>query len=214
MEHLHRSLTDLIHARGGKASTLKNEVSRHVLPPTIGFGALGQILTFVTEADPDLAVFVGTSSGNLVMTVKKTEAMRKKKRGREDDQAGLADGIEGTKAEIAELESVLNALNSIRASAGEPAVQGATVERRKLAPSDTTSRIVLAARFHAGVAVPLNSIKSALGRSWSDGAVTVEDSFSSMNVAFPPLTDEGKAAQEVGELSYVVVCALAQEETA
>lgn len=211
MENLHRSLSDLIHARGGKASTLKNEVSRHCLPPTIGFSALGQILTLVKEADPDLSVFVGTSTGNLVMTVKKTEA-RKKKRGREDDQPGLSKGIEGTKAELAELESVLSSLNAIRASAGEPAVQGTAVERRKLKATDEESRIVLAARFHAGLAVPLASIKNAVGASWSDGAFTTDESIASMDVAFPALTDEGRAAKEVGVLSFVVVTAVHVEK--
>lgn len=211
MENLHRSLTDLIHARGGKASTLKNDVSRHVLPPTISFSALGQILVLVKEADPDMTVFVGTSTGNLVMTVKKTETARKKKRGREDT-GDLSKRIDGTKAELAELESVLNSLNAILASAGEPAVQGTTVERRKLKSTDEESRIVLAARFHAGVAVPLASIKNAIGASWSDGAFTTEESFASMDVAFPALTEEGTAAKEVGELSFVVVTALKVEK--
>lgn len=207
MENLHRSLSDLVSARGGKASTLKNEVSRHILPATVGFAALEQILTFVKEADAELTVLVGTSSGNLVITVKKTQS-RKKKRGREEDQAGLAEGIEGTKAEIAELESVLNALNAIRASAGEPAVQGTTVERRKLKSSDEETRIVVAVRFHAGVAVPLAAIKNALRASWKDGAFTVEDAFAAIDVAFPALSDEGKAAAEVGEVSFVVVSTL------
>jgi len=207
MENLHRSLSDLVSARGGKGSTLKQDVSRHQLPSTIGFSSLNQMLTFVKEADTEQTVFVGTSGGNLVVTVKKTGA-RKKKRGREDDQTGLSRGIEGTKAELAELESVLSRLNSICASAGEPAVQGTTVERRKLNANDEETRIVIAARFHAGLAIPLSSIKDALRGSWSDGAVTTEDSFAAMDVAFPSLTEEGRAAEEVGGVSFVVVSSL------
>ena len=211
MEAVHQGVTDLVHARGGGDSTLRNGVSRHVLPASIPFSTLNILLTLVHESDATLAVLIGTSGGKLVLSIK---TAGKKKRAREETDADprvekKLVGLEGSEEEVERAREALTKLLSLSGSAGEPVVQGLTIERKTLAGKP---RHVIAARLHAGVAVPLRSIKDALGSGWSDGAVTTQASFPSIDVAFPVPTDEGRAVEEVGELSCVLVCALAPDQ--
>lgn len=211
MQQLHDNVSDLVHARGGRNSTLKNEISRHTMPSSVAFGALGQLLTLVSEAKPDACVLLGTSAGDLVVSIK-AESKTKKRPRQESDadervKKSLA-GLEGSAAELAAVRLVVSNLFALSGTAGEPVLQGLTVERKSLSGK---RRYVLAARVHSGVALPLKNLKDALGSGWADGAVTMESSFASIGVTFPALSEEGKAAEEVGELSCVVVCALEPE---
>jgi hypothetical protein len=211
MEELHTSVADLVHARGGRNSTLINEISRHALPTSVGFGALGQLLTLVGEAKPDACVLLGTSSGDLVVSIK--SGGNTKKRPRQESDADerakkSLSGLAGSAVELKGVRAVVSSLFALSGTAGEPVLQGLTVERKSLAGK---RRYVLAARLHSGVALPLKNLKDAIGGGWSDGAVTMESSFESIGVTFPALSEEGKAAEEVGGLSCVVVCALAPD---
>lgn len=208
METVHRSVADLVHARGGGDSTLRNNVSRHVLPASIPFSTLNTLLTLIHESDPALVLLIGTSGGKLILSIK-AEAKRKK-RVREETEADprvekKLVGLEGSGEEVERAREALTKMLALSGSASEPVVQALTIERKALAGKP---RHVIAARLHAGVAVPLRSIKDALGSGWADGAVTTEASFPSIDVAFPSVTEEGRAAEDVGERSCVVVCAM------
>lgn len=208
MEQLHASVADLIHARGGRNSTLRNEISRHTLPASVAFGALGQLLTLVSETKQDACVLLGTSSGDLVVSIKTGSKTNKRPRQAPDADDRVKkslSGLSGSTAELAGVRLVVSNLFALSGTAGEPVLQGLTVERKSLSGKP---RYVLAARLHSGIALPLKSLKDALESGWADGAVTMESSFESIGVTFPALTEEGKAAEEVGGVSCVVVCAL------
>jgi hypothetical protein len=60
--------------------------------------------------------------------------------------------------------------------------------------------------MHAGVAISLHALQSALGSGWKNGAITTEASFDGLTL--PALSVEGRVSEETGNASWVVVSAI------
>jgi hypothetical protein len=87
----------------------------------------------------------------------------------------------------------------------EKAVQSFGLFQKKLAPSDPRPRLVVALRLNAGVPVSSKLLKSCLGCCWGDGAITVADSVSGVDSVQLPLTAEGEASRDHGNLPILIV---------
>jgi len=87
----------------------------------------------------------------------------------------------------------------------EKAVQSFGIFQKKLASSDPRPRLVLALRLNAGIPVSVAVLKSCLGSCWEDGAITVSDSVSGVDAVQLPLTAEGEASREHGNLPILIV---------
>ena len=87
----------------------------------------------------------------------------------------------------------------------EKSVQSFGVFQKKLSSSDPRPRLVVALRLNAGIPTALGLLKSCLGTCWGDGAVTVADSVSGVDSVQLPLTAEGEASREHGNLPILIV---------
>lgn len=87
----------------------------------------------------------------------------------------------------------------------ERSVQSFGVFQKKLAPSDPRPRLVLALRLNAGIPIKISALKHALGGCWADGALTVGESVSGVDSVQLPLTEEGRASRDFGNLPVLVV---------
>lgn len=217
MESLHEALEATVRQHGGSGSRLNGAVSSHTLPNTVPLSTLRAIYSKFGESGTPL--FVGTREYKLVVSA--SSGTSKRKRPRHDDGEGAHSQtsgqdtfvnlckIKGTPSELAQIRSVVNALKEIKGTFEEPALQSLTVERRKMDTNHAgPGTIVVAARMYAAVAVSLHALKRALASGWNNGAITIENSFDSMGVAFPEKSEEGKVAEEAGNTSWVAVFAL------
>ena len=215
MESLHESLEATVRQHGGGGSRLNGTVSSHTLPNTVPLSTLRAIYSKFGESGTSL--FVGTREYKLVISA--SSGTSKRKRPRNDDGDSFQTSgqdtfvnlckVKGTPSELAQIRSVVNALKEIKGTFEEPALQSLTVERRNMETGHAGSgTLVVAARMYAAVAVSLHALKRALASGWNNGAITVENSFDSMGVAFPEISEEGKVAEEAGNTSWVVVFAL------
>jgi hypothetical protein len=87
----------------------------------------------------------------------------------------------------------------------EKAVQSFGLFQKKLAPSDPRPRLVIALRLNAGVPIDCKVLKSCLGSCWTDGAITISDSVSGVDSVQLPLTPEGEASREHGNMPILIV---------
>lgn len=87
----------------------------------------------------------------------------------------------------------------------EKAVQSFGVFQKKLANSDPRPRLVLALRLNAGIPVSVAMLKSCMGECWNDGAITIAESVSGVDSVQLPLTAEGEASREHGNLPILIV---------
>ena len=209
MQDLHAGLAAAVQQRGGGNSTLRNGVSKHCLPHTIAFGALGRLHELVREAVPEAVTFLGTVGEELILSVREAVPNGKsKKKRRREEQVDIEPSLDRLKgiapsAEIDRIRVLLQRIyGEIRGSHDEPAVQTTLVEWTKLQSSDTAPRAVVAVRLHASVPVPLHRVRSALADIWADGAVTTRPSISTMACSLPPLSAEGRVALEGGSVSW------------
>ena len=101
------------------------------------------------------------------------------------------------------VESVVCVLRA--ADGDELACQSFGLFYRKLAQSDTKPRIVLAFRLHAGTPVRVHDLRSCLQDTWSDGAITIEDTLNSVDSVALPLTAEGQLSLNHGNRPILVV---------
>lgn len=218
MELLHTSLEAIVKNGGGGGSQLKGTVSSHCLPKTVPLSSLRTIYSNWGHLGTPL--FVGTRERNLVISASTAAAKRKRNCYEKSEPSQAAQDatcekmckIKGTPHELAEARSVVNALLQIQGTCGEPALQSLTVERREMdagsVGTEKTDTLVVAARMHAGVAVSLHALKHALGSGWKNGVLTTDNNVDSMRIAFPELSEEGKVAEEAGNVSWVAVFAL------
>jgi hypothetical protein len=91
----------------------------------------------------------------------------------------------------------------------EKAVQSFGIFQKKLTASDPRARIVVALRLNAGIPTNCALLKSCLGACWSDGAITVADSVSGVDSVQLPLTEEGAASRDHGNLPILIVTSVA-----
>jgi hypothetical protein len=212
MELIHESLTALVHTRGGHGSTLKGQTSSHILPRSVPFQTLRNIVTIVggsgRSGEPRTALFLGTRDKELVLSAR--PGSTKRKRGQDDSEEQydvdrkLSD-VTGSIEELNEMRRVICSLNRLKGASDEPALQSLTIQRRQLG-KDSSDALVVAARMHAGVAISLHALQSALGSGWKNGAITTEASFDGLTL--PALSVEGRVSEETGNASWVVVSAI------
>ena len=96
--------------------------------------------------------------------------------------------------------------------AEEKAVQSFGLFQKKLSPTDPRPRLLLAFRLHAGVPISCKLLKSCLGICWVDGAATTSESVSGVDSVQLPLTSEGEASREHGNLPVLVVTSIPVEK--
>lgn len=107
--------------------------------------------------------------------------------------------------------SLTRLVRDVRGPSGELLVEGVSVLSRKLKEENASTSIVLALRFHAGVAIPLGAFKHALGAAWKDGVVSAEVETMGVTRADVPQTDEGRASEQLGNAPLLVVTAIPKE---
>jgi hypothetical protein len=109
------------------------------------------------------------------------------------------------------LENVLCKLEGVD---GERPIQSYGVFAKKLAATDPRPRLVLAIRISAGVPLRLGDLKTALGKCWSDGAVTSRDALEGVETVSLPTSTEGDAAAQFGAGSLLLVTSVDPAATA
>jgi hypothetical protein len=167
-----------------------------------------------------LEVLLSSSSQDLLMSV---NAGAKRGRPSEAEQpknvADLRDSVANAVKKLEklsappsseELKTAQSVVESIvcvlRAADGdELACQSFGLFYRKLSPSDTKPRVVLAFRLHAGTPVRVHDLRSCLQTTWSDGAITIEDTLHSVDSVALPLTSEGQLSLEHGNRPILIV---------
>lgn len=78
--------------------------------------------------------------------------------------------------DIQTVRTVLTRLiHELRGSNGEAVVQNVVTELKKLQATDPAPRVVLTARLHGGVAIPVSRLKRCLGPANKDGVLTTNE---------------------------------------
>jgi len=215
-----------------RTSAFENGVSMHTLPATVSFANLAKLhRTAVDNGKRTLQTdYLATSGSDLVFSsnFKRVSAIlqaadgatasskhRKRRRDDREDQAVRVDQARNRLSKCfpdlpaSELDAartvLVNLVNDLRGASNEVVVQSFALLAKKRHTSDTKPRVLIAVRLNAGIAVPLALLKRCLGPCWSDGAVTTEDSVSSVSDADMPLSEEARAARDFGNLPLMVV---------
>jgi len=112
-----------------------------------------------------------------------------------------------SKDELAKARTIVESVVCVlRAADGdELACQSFGLFYRKLAPSDTKPRIIIAFRLHAGTPVRVHDLRSCLQATWNDGAITAEDTLHAVDSVSLPLTSEGSLSLQHGNKPILVV---------
>ena len=101
----------------------------------------------------------------------------------------------------------------LRGTNGEPAVQTIGTAVRKLQASDSCPRIVIMARLHGGIAIPVHRLKRHLGEAHKDGVLTTnETTFGIDETELPAMSVEERASQEIGSVPLLLVTSIVPEE--
>ena len=82
----------------------------------------------------------------------------------------------------------------------EKAVQSFGIFQKKLTAADPRPRLVIALRLRLEFLSALPTSKSCLGPCWEDGAITIGDSVSGVDSVQLPLTSEGQASRDHGNV--------------
>jgi hypothetical protein len=215
-----------------KESTFDNDVSVHTLPATVSFSNLAKMHREAVGIGKNVSQtdYIATSGSDLVFScnfkrvsvllrasegVVSSSKHRKRRRDDREDQAVRVDHARDRlrkcfpdlpTSELDVARTVLvNLVNDLRGASNEVVVQSFALLAKKLHASDTKPRVLIAARLNAGIAVPLALLKRCLGPCWGDGAVTTEDSVSSVSDADMPLSEEARAARDFGNLPLMIV---------
>jgi hypothetical protein len=217
-----------------RTSAFENGVSMHTLPATVSFANLAKLhRSAVDNGKHTLQTdYLATSGSDLVFSsnFKRVAAIlqaadagatsssskhRKRRRDDREDQAVRVDQARNRLSRCfpdlpaSELEAartvLVNLVNDLRGASNEVVVQSFALLAKKLHTNDAKPRVLIAVRLNAGIAVPLALLKRCLGPCWSDGAVTTEDSVSSVSDADMPLSEEARAARDFGNLPLMVV---------
>ena len=213
-------------------SAFENNVSMHTLPATVSFANLAKLHRAAVEQGKRTPQtdYLATTGGDLVFSSNFNRvsailqaadgavASSKHRKRRRDDREDQAERVEQARNRlskcmpdlpVSELDAartvLVNLVNDLRGASNEVVVQSFALLAKKLHTSDAKPRVLIAVRLNAGIAVPLALLKRCLGPCWSDGAVTTEDSVSSVSDADMPLSEEARAARDFGNLPLMVV---------
>lgn len=236
----HDIITNAASAQGATASALVcDSVSRHNLPSTVSFTNLSAIHSAVKEANKKVLQldFVATSGKTLVFSskfnfvstpvpVEASSEVGSRKR-RRDAQNDHEDAVIGARRRLAknassalpaeELDIAQDVLTKmvtgLRGPSGEILVQSFAMLSRKLQTSDERPRVLLALRLNAGIPIPVSQLKRCLGPCWRDGVLSTESSVNGVCDSDLPLSEEGAASMEQGNLSMLVVTSVPAVET-
>lgn len=173
---------------------------------------------------------MGSIGGNVVLSINTgygftasssggAAGKRTKKRGRdmseEDAERAVAKvrrsegGTAITAASYAAAQQCVASLLRLRGAGGEAVVESWAVSMRKKGEWGATQdreALVLAARLTAGVALPLGAL-CAVVRTCRDGLLTLETDKIDQTFNLP-LSDQGRAAQESGQRSILLMAAV------
>jgi hypothetical protein len=217
-----------------RTSVFDNGVSMHTLPATVSFANLAKLHRTAVDGGKRTPQtdYLATAGSDLVFSsnFKRAATMqqaadaevanssskhRKRRRDDREDQAVRVDQARNRLSKCfpdlpaSELDAartvLVNLVNDLRGASNEVVVQSFALLAKKLHTSDAKPRVLIAVRLNAGIAVPLALLKRCLGPCWSDGAVTTEDSVSSVSDADMPLSEEARAARDFGNLPLMVV---------
>ena len=233
-QEVHKRLSEAVTRIGATRSSCQNTVSSHVLPESVSFKNMDDVRKLVKEenaAGVRLTDYVATLGGDLIMSVRLNDASsvpvahkvatnaqsKKRKRGVEawsEDMFDLvAKAVERTKKshphvsqeELDQARLTLTRTVSLRGTSDEDLVQSFGIFRRQLQPSDTKQTLLIAVRLNSGVAVSVSDLKNAMGKCWTDGILTSQDSALGIGSVDLPLSPEGETAKAHGNLSMLIV---------
>lgn len=214
-------------------SRLVGSVSKHTLPDTISFSNLnamhGHVKTEAKEspqcdfiaASGQRLVYssrFGTLQPSAVVTASTTGRKRQRAADSAQDNTALTSAEEVqrrvTSAEGMNLEdasrissALYGVLTSLKGPSGEEVVQSYAVLVKQISQFGYTGPIiVLALRCTSGVAIPVSTLKRALGSCWNDGIVTVQRTYAPLGLEEKdlPLSEEGSAAAEMGNAPLLI----------
>ena len=224
-------------------SAFENGVSMHTLPATVSFANLAKLhraAGSLGKRTPQTD-YLATNGSDLVFSsnFNRASAMlqaadggavassSKHRKRRRDDREDQAERVEQARNRLSkcmpdlpasELDAartvLVNLVNELRGASNEVVVQSFALLAKKLHASDAKPRVLIAVRLNAGIAVPLALLKRCLGPCWADGAVTTEDSVSSVSDTDMPLSEEARAARDFGNLPLMVVTSAPRTGTA
>ena len=160
---------------------------------------------------PSAPLKMGTSTGST-----DSKASRKRRRDVCDDQE---DAVIAARQRLAktlptsvpseELDTaqdvIVKMVTQLRGPSQEILVQSFAMLIKRLQQSDDRPRVVLALRLNAGIPVPLSQLKRCLGPCWKDGVVSTTSSVNGVCDRDLPLTEEGTASMEQGNMPLLVV---------
>lgn len=226
----HNAIAVSAKAHNATDSCLVNgSISRHILPSTISFSNLTALHSAVKEANRSVAQydFVATSGCQLIFSSKfnfipipdpiaSHGASRKRRRDARDDQE---DAVVAARRRLAKNSTVsvpseeldmaqdvlVKMVTELRGPSHEILVQSYCMLIRKLQKTDDRARVVLAMRLNAGIPVPVSQLKRCLGACWRDGVLSTNSSVNGVCDHDLPLTEEGSASMELGNLPMLVV---------
>jgi len=198
-------------------SSMRNGHSKHNLPQTVSFSQIGAL--HAAARNGFVCDFVGGVGKTLHFAARKVQPSQAvavtKKRAREEDVETIVNASLVALKQRISIENV-NRVHSIlvrlhrdlRGSQGEPVVQNVGVQMRKLSPSDESARVVVFARLHSGIAIPVARLRSVLGEAWTDGVLSIESSVMGVGDGELALTPEAKASRDLGNLPLLMVFSL------
>jgi hypothetical protein len=211
-------------------SVIKERVSVHTMSDPIPFSSMFAFQKIATGVTMGPKTLLGSMGGDLVFSINTayspTEAPSKKKRSRdttgEDAERAVEkvrrsgqDADKISQASFAVAQGCIADLLRLRGVKGESVIESWAVSLRKggqWGSSNGKPSLVIAARLAAGVAVPLSGMCTVM-RVCRDGMMATSADRVSADFDLP-LTDQGKAADEVGQKSILILASVPHLEDA
>ena len=233
-ESIHKRFCTLANSLRATESTIRNNVSSHILRESVSFSNLEEVRLLIPQNqkndDDTLTDYIATLGDKLVLSIKKgivdvpkepeQNNKQHKKRKRDSSEWSsqmfdlVSDAAERIKKnhpsvsqkEVDEARIVLTRMvSSLKGAGNEDLVQSFGIFRKQLRPSDSDFALLIAVRLNSGVAVSISSLKRALGSCWRDGLLTSQDSALGIGDVDLPLTPEGVTAKAHGNLPMLIV---------
>jgi len=226
---LHAKMSAVASAEGALYSNLKKTVSVHAFNSTISFSTVQRLhvasRNLVSNA-PLLKDFVGVDGQRILYSAafccsgQSDQQPRSKKRVREDDfeesasravqkvtRVAPGSALPKKEADVAQ-EVLTRLLRDVRGPSGEILVQSFGIFVKKKRESDNRPSLIIAARMHGGVGVPVASMKRAFGDCWQDGAFSTDDKSTVLMNLELPSTPAAETARLYGQSSLFFVTSI------
>jgi hypothetical protein len=203
--------------RATSSELCANGVSKHVLPTTVSFSLLNTLHDAAKGVSgKSSSDFLAVMSDHLLFSYASNhERKGNGKRKRDIDVEEEVDKIMKAltnKVDVAQASSaravVVRLLRDLKGTNQERIVQSLVVVYRKLRPSDTGERVVIAVRLASGIPIPIGRLKGALGTCWGDGALSVDDECEMFRSFDLPFSEEGTIARALGHRSLRLITAV------